>query len=68
MTYLLWFNFILGLNFILDLYFLLFLGVVICDNDLKQKKIIFKPMIKLNHNIFIYEEDEKRENSRLKKN
>ena len=43
--------FILGLNF----YFLLFLGIVMHDinykTSLKQKKIKFKPMIKLNYNI-----------------
>ena len=35
--------------------FLLFWGMVVCDNNmvmsLKQKKIKFKPRIKLNHNI-----------------
>ena len=36
----LWFNFILGLNFIFPNY-----------HTQKQKKIKFKPRIKLNHNI-----------------
>ena len=38
-------------------YFLLFLGMVMYDNNmimsLKQKKIKFKPRIKLNHNMYI---------------
>ena len=43
----LWFNFILGLNLI----FLLFLVMVKCIfMSLKQRKIKFKPKIKLNHN------------------
>ena len=39
------------------LYFLLFLCMVMYDNDmimgLKQKKIKFKPRIKLNHNMYM---------------
>ena len=34
-----------------NLYFLLFFGMVMYDNEIKQKKIKIKPRIKLNHNI-----------------
>ena len=47
--YLLWFNFILGLNFILFCFKL----IIIYYHTQKQKKMKFKPRIKLNHNIFI---------------
>ena len=42
-----WFNFILGLNFT----FFCFKLIVIHYHTQKQKKIAFKPRIKLNHNI-----------------
>ena len=42
----LWFNFILGLNFI----FLCFKLIIIHYHTPKQRKIKFKPRIKLNHN------------------
>ena len=45
---LLWFNFILGLNFI----FFCFKLIIVYYHTQKQKKIKFKPRIKLNHNIF----------------
>ena len=45
----LWFNFILGLNFI---FFCLKL-ILIHYQTQKQKKIKFKPRIKLNHNIYM---------------
>ena len=45
----LWFNFILGLNFI---FFCLKL-IIIHYHTQKQKKIKFKPRIKLNHNTYI---------------
>ena len=45
--YVLWFNFILGLNFI---FFCLWVWQCMIMS-LKQKKIKFKPRIKLNHNI-----------------
>ena len=52
MTYIVklkWFNFVLGLNFIFFCF-----GVWYCTvTILKQKKIKFKPRIKLNHNIVI---------------
>lgn len=35
-------------------YFPLFLDIVICDNELKERKIIFKLRIKLYHNIYMY--------------
>ena len=41
-----WFNFILDLNFI----FLCFKLIIIYYHTQKQKKIKFKPRIKLNHN------------------
>ena len=44
----LWFNFILGLNFI----FLCFKLIILHYHTLKQRKIKFKPRIKLNHNIY----------------
>ena len=47
--YVLWFNFILGLNFI----FFCFKLIIIHYHTQKQKKIKFKPTIKLNHNICI---------------
>ena len=47
--YMLWFNFILGLNFI----FFCFKLIIIHYHTQKQKKIKFKPRIKLNHNIYI---------------
>ena len=50
---LLWFNFILGLNFI----FLCFKLVIIHYHTQKQKKIKFKPRIKLNHNNAMFSED-----------
>ena len=50
----LWFNVVLDLNFCL---LNLLLGMVMYDNDmimsLKQKKIKFKPRIKLNRNKYI---------------
>ena len=45
----LWFNFILGLNLI----FFRFKLIVKHYHTQKQKKIKFKPRIKLNHNIYI---------------
>ena len=45
----LWFNFILGLNLI----FFCFKLIVKHYHTQKQKKIKFKPGIKLNHNIYI---------------
>ena len=45
----LWFNFILGLNFI----FFCFKLIIIHYHTPKQKKIKFKPRIKLNHNRYI---------------
>ena len=37
-------------------YFLLFLGMLMYDNEFKTKENkIFKPRIKLNHNIYIYD-------------
>ena len=45
----LWFNFILGLNLI----FFRFKLIVKHYHTQKQKKIKFKPGIKLNHNIYI---------------
>ena len=44
----LWFNFILGLNFI----FFCFKLIIIHYHTQKQKKIKFKPRIKLNHNTY----------------
>ena len=52
MTYIVklkWFNFVLGLNFIFFCFGVWYCTVMI----LKQKKIKFKPRIKLNHNIVI---------------
>ena len=49
MVYMLWFNFILGLKFI----FLCFKHIIIHYHTPKQRKIKFKPRIKLNHNIYI---------------
>ena len=46
--YMLWFNFILGLNFI----FFCFKLIIIHYHTQKQRKIKFKPRIKLNHNIY----------------
>ena len=46
--YMLWFNFILGLNCI----FFCFKLIIIHYHTQKQKKIKFKPRIKLNHNIY----------------
>ena len=34
-------------------YFLLFLGMVIDDSEFERKGVKFKPMIKLNHNIYV---------------
>ena len=48
--YMLWFNFILGLNFI----FFCFKLIIIHYHTQKQKKIKFKPRIKLNHKKYIY--------------
>ena len=45
--YMLWFNFILGLNFI----FLSFKLIIIYYHTPKQRKLKFKPRIKLNRNI-----------------
>ena len=42
------FNFFLGLNF----YFPLFWGMVMYDNEFKQRKMKFKPRKKLNHNVY----------------
>ena len=47
--YVLWFSFIVGLNFI----FFCFKLIIIHYHTQKQKKIKFKPTIKLNHNICI---------------
>ena len=47
--YMLWFKFILGLNFI----FFCFKVIIIHYHTQKQKKIKFKPRIKLNHNIYL---------------
>ena len=49
-TYILGFNSILGLNFI----FFSFKLIIIHYHDPKQRQIIFKPRIKLNHNIYIH--------------
>ena len=46
LLHLLWFNFILGLNVI----FFCFKLIIIHYHTPKQKKITFKPRIKLNHN------------------
>ena len=46
-VYMLWFNFILGLNFIS----LCFKLIIIHYHTPKQRKIKFKPRIKLNHNM-----------------
>ena len=46
--YMLWFNFILGLNFIS----LCFKLIIIDNHTPKQRKIKFKPRVKLNHNIY----------------
>ena len=46
-VYVLWFNFILGLNF----NFLCVKLIIIHYHSTKQRKIKFKPRIKLNHNI-----------------
>ena len=46
----LWLDFILGLNFI----FFCFKLIIIHYHTPKQKKIKFKPRIKLNHNIYKY--------------
>ena len=46
--YMLWFNFILGLNF----NFLCFTLITIHCHTPKQRKIKYKPRIKLNHNIY----------------
>ena len=48
-VYMLWFNFIVGLNFI----FLCFKLIIIHYHTPKQRKIKFKPTIKLNHNMYI---------------
>ena len=48
LVYMLWFNFILGLNFL----FFCFKLIMIHYHTLKQKKRKFKPMKKLNHNIY----------------
>ena len=48
LLYVLWFNFILGLNFI----FFCFKLIIIYYHTQKQKKIKFKPRIKLKHNIY----------------
>ena len=45
-----WFNFFLGLNYI----FLCFKLVIIHYLNQKQKKIKFKPRIKLNHNTYAH--------------
>ena len=45
----LWFKFILGLNFI----FFCFKIIIIHYHTQKQKKIKFKPRMKLNHNMYI---------------
>ena len=45
----LWFKFILGLNFL----FFCFKVIIIHYHTQKQKKIKFKPSIKLNHNIYV---------------
>ena len=47
----LWFNMILGLNFISFCFKL----IIIHYHTQKQKEIKFKPRIKLNHNIYIYD-------------
>ena len=47
----LWFNFIRGLNFL----FVSFKLIFIHYHTQKQKKIKFKPRIKLNHNKDIYD-------------
>ena len=47
-VYMLWFNFILGLNFI----FLCFKLITMHYLTQKQRKIKFKPRVKLNHNIY----------------
>ena len=51
--YVLWFNFILGLNFI----FFCFKLIIIHYHTQKQKKIKFKPTIKLNQNICIQKKE-----------
>ena len=45
----LWFSFILGLNFI---FFCFELIIIIHYHTQKQKKMKFKPGIKMNHNIY----------------
>ena len=49
-VYMLWFNFILGLNLI----FLCFKVIIIHYHTPKQRKIKFKPRIKLDYNIYIW--------------
>ena len=44
-----WFNFILGLNFL----FFCFKLIIIHYHTQKQRKIKFKPRIKLNHNMYV---------------
>ena len=44
----LWFNFILGLNFLFFFFNLIFINY----HTQKEKKINFKPWIKLNHNTY----------------
>ena len=48
--YMLWFNFIIGLNSI----FFCFKLIIIHYHTQNEKKINFKPRIKLNHNIIIF--------------
>ena len=48
LVYMLWFNFIPGLNFV----FLCFKLIIIHYHTQTQRKIKFKPRIKLSHNIY----------------
>ena len=55
----LWFSFILGLHFI----FLCFKLIIIHYHTPKQRKIKFKPRMKLNHNIYIKRREKKNRQS-----
>ena len=58
--YMLWFSFILGLHFI----FLCFKLIIIHYHTPKQRKIKFKPRMKLNHNIYIKRREKKNTQSK----
>ena len=58
--YMLWLNFILGLHFIFPCFKL----IIIHYHTPKQRKIKFKPRIKLNHNIYIKKREKKNRQSK----